>query len=1055
MAELIETIRDWRHRNLAALWITASCDPEDAAALLSLDWALTWSALPLDRRRQALSSMEGRYQLIRSRAELPPEGRSGGLRFLYDVSRGEGTSAAALVQTRRAAELENLVEGWAGVLVVAGDLPDELRDLLDAFAPAVEVYVVGSSAGAEATRDVRSLARSLRDAEPTPENRYTLDLKDAPDVQVDPALIEPLGHAWELLTRDTVTPHPIAQEDLDAFLSGDPSWRALAAGAATLRGRVCRGESGKIDPIQQLVRIVQEADRKEVVPNEALHRMRIFAETGSGCTTLLRQAALAIARAGYPVLMTRPLSRVLRPHDVARLIVHVQDTWAQARRGRGSGAGTLPFCLILDADVELAYRAESFVRALTGDLNRKIVVVTAHQRSRTEIDESHQTLKLYAKTSKDEILAIGRTLREFSARWGLAAIPTDGEWEEYYASFGRLRAQDPRSKGGLLDTPALFLIGLYPFVKARVRDERSLSKYLYSRWAAIEDVDQRRLVEILAAAAAYGVAVPLECLRDPDLLTAATRFGSKSAERAVDLFVEWAAFGGHTRNWALHIRHPALGILLIRSILPQEAQAPYSPLLPVLKRLVGTATDVWFAEQLAYRLGRHFDSDSPPFSLVSDTPVQEAARAILEAIPAAVAAESRVVCHHHARYYVHLLHACLPLISDPGASSVPAAALRETARNAMAEAERLMEIGRQANGRERISNLLTTLAAASVRIADVLRSEDRAAATDYHHKAIDLARAAIASDVANGHAVFTYIRNVHRLFDAVEVAELGADVALRLFVGAEDGIHTLFELKDSRLWRNIEEEDAELQIARLLEDHNALARRLKQSPLVKQLVLKTPGARAAIALREILGDQKLGDAFRNPAKVDALRALRVELSLTGSALDELYDLRYRLFVSDPVARFDFEARYALLDKMALASPEDYAPYLHDHAAVAFQLDQIERSEQLFGEIRKARARDPDLWMWHNERVFVRRVGGAIELREVVVRVVDPLEGWATYDSRVRVKVQPRQWGDLQAGEYRKVYLRFRLTGLQAVDRRLAVYDLGAMGVANGAEDTPA
>jgi hypothetical protein len=1044
MGDAIEAIREWRRRNLAALWIAPACSPETAAMLLSLDWPVVWTALAADGLEQTLSSMRGRYQLIRSRNHLPPEGRSAGLRFLYDVSRGSG-----LVQGRRAAELENLLDGWAGAIVVGGEMTSELRELIEAFAPTNEVYELGSPAGPPELLDVAQVVGALVEDERSAEAGLTLDLKDASGVPLDSELLEPLRDAWQLLTRDVVHPSGrIVQQDLDDFLSGDASWRALAAGAAADRGRICQSDTGSVDLASFVLRTIREADRRELDPSEAVRRVRLFAETGSGCTTLLRQAALAVARAGYPVLMTRPLARSLLPLDVARLVVHVQDAWAVARSGKGSGAGTLPFCLVLDADVELAFQAESFARTVFTELNRKLVIITAHRRARDEIGDAHGVVKLRAKTSKDEILKLGKTLREFSARWSLAPIPDNPEWEAYYASFGRLKTHLPLPRGSLLETPALFLIGLYPFVKARVRDERSLSRYLYQRWASIEDVDRRRLIEILAVAAAYECAVPLECLRDNALMAAATSFASKADERAADLFVEWATFGNHTANWALHMRHPGLGILLVRAILPQEAQAPCSPLLTILEQLVGTNTDIWFAEQFAYRLGRHFQSEAQQFSLVSDTPIQSASRRIFGAIPDNVESASRVVCHHHARYYVHLLHACLRLLDHPDASPLAPAALRATAFKSIAAAEALLDKGRAAaHGRERVSNLLNTLAAASLRIAEVLIDADRPTALEYYNKATELAGEAIADNMTNGHAIFTYVRSIQKLFTQCDVEEIGATEAIDLFNRAESRIQTLLQLKDSQLWRNIEDEDAEIQVSKLIEDHNALAHRLDRSPLVKALVLKTPGARAAIALREILQQQKLADAFQSPTKAAKLRALRKELRENSATYRDLQDLEYRLYCADPVDRFDYTARYALLDRIALALPDEYPAYLHDHAAVAFQLDQVDRAEELFEQIRRTRIHSPNFWTWHNERILIEKLSdGRIQPREVVVRISDPIEGWAIYLDRIRVKIQPRQWGDLKAGAYQRAYLRFRLAGPQAVDKRLAAYDLATMGV---------
>src|SRR5205807_998466 len=150
----------------------------------------------------------------------------------------------------------------------------------------------------------------------------------------------------------------------------------------------------------------------------------------------------------------------------------------------------------------------------------------------------------------------------------------------------------------------LFLIGLYPFVKERVRDEHSLERYLYRRWEELKDAGARKLVEILAAAAAYGVAVPFESLaRDPELELAIYGRVSSDDQRLLDFFFRWIRFGWQKQNWALHVRHPAFGILLTHMLHPGEDNAPYTPLVPVLSQLSGTESDRWLAEQIVEVLG--------------------------------------------------------------------------------------------------------------------------------------------------------------------------------------------------------------------------------------------------------------------------------------------------------------------------------------------------------------------------------------------------------------------------------------------------------------------
>ena len=556
-----------------------------------------------------------------------------------------------------------------------------------------------------------------------------LDLKDAPGVEVDAAKVESMGDGWELLTRKHVSqPSTVTQEDFDAFLSGDAAWEAISADVAYPRGAICRlrpdaeGQPEKPhDPIEYVLQRVKDLDQAQIDPFDTIEQILIFAEPGSGCTTVLRQIGLAVAREGYPTLITTPYPRRLALDSVLNLVVHLQDAWAEARRGRGSGAGTLPVCLVLDVDAELPARFGKLMRGLLGDLHRKVVIVRALRRSEHEIARARGVLHLAAETNETEILALGQHFRAFCENRGLQSIPSDNEWRAFYESFGRVRAYRPPLVDIDIETPPLFLIGLYPFVKERVRDERSLEQYLYRRWKEINDASGRRLVEILAAASAHGIAVPFESLmRDKNLDTALFGRLDNGDQRLVDFFCRWLKFGWQKHNWALYIRHPALGLLLTRMLQTAEADAPYTALLPVLNRLVGTEADRWFAEQLAYVLGRRFHSKSRAFSLEIDTAVQRAARAIFQAFPDELHSASRTVCHHHARFHIHLLHACLKAIENPSSTHLPEHVVRDLAERTLTEATALLERARAIpDDREKISNVLNTLAASIAQLAQI------------------------------------------------------------------------------------------------------------------------------------------------------------------------------------------------------------------------------------------------------------------------------------------------------------------------------------------------
>jgi hypothetical protein len=145
---------------------------------------------------------------------------------------------------------------------------------------------------------------------------------------------------------------------------------------------------------------------------------------------------------------------------------------------------------------------------------------------------------------------------------------------------------------------------------------------------------------------------------------------------------------------------------------PAEDNAPYTPLVPVLSQLSGTESDRWLAEQIVEVLGQRFHSKAKSFSLEIDTAVQRAAREIFQSLPGDVHDRSRFVCHHHARFYIHLLHSCLTTIEHPHTTHLPTQVLWNLAESALAEATGLLErASALPDGREKTSNGLNTLAA--------------------------------------------------------------------------------------------------------------------------------------------------------------------------------------------------------------------------------------------------------------------------------------------------------------------------------------------------------
>ena len=1069
MDKLDDRLRRLFDQRMIALWMPRECDDAIVRAAMPLPWQVIWSEIDPNRLVPLLNEDHERlYRVIDNKDNAPPAGTSSDITFVYDVSVPiQGEASDIVRKRRRANELENEVEGWEGLLIYAGPADQSAKwlEVIEALAPAATVLLEELNAGSVCppsplapllwTGGLSQLFRKTSDYFRERRRRGVLDLKDAPGVEVDAAKVESMGDGWELLTRGHIShPPTVTQEAFDGFLSGDVAWEAISADAAYPRGSICRlrpraeGQSAKPhDPIEYVLQRIKSLDQVQTDPSDTIDQILIFAEPGSGCTTVLRQIGLAVARAGYPTLVTRPYPRRLALESVLNMVVHLQDAWAEARRGRGSGAGTLPVCLVLDVDAELPARFGKLIRGLLGDLHRKVVIVRALRRSESEITEARGVLQLPAETNEEELLALGRHLRTFCQHHRLQAIPGDAEWRAFYESFGRVQTHRTLSVDHAIETPPLFLIGLYPFVKERVRDERSLEQYLYRRWTEIDDEGGRKLVEVLATAGAHGIAVPFESLMRDDNFDIAL-FGrlNKTDQRLVDFFCRWLKFGWQKQNWALYIRHPALGALLTRMLRTTEGDSPYTALLPVLRLLVGTEADRWFVEQLVYVLGRRFRSQSAAFSLEIDTAVQRASRAIFAAIPDALYNSSRTLCHHHARFHVHVLHACVKAMENRNSTRLPEHVVDVLAEGALNEATALLERARGvSDAREKLSNVINTLAAGIARLAQTYARRGRnIEARTYYQNAVERGSEAIFHDAANGHALFNVINTVLHQFEDDLVDD--PHEAAELFELTEDRLETLLRLRDMRQWRDVDEDESDSTVATLVQRQLDVARKLNVDPRITSFNVKSGVARVILKMREIIGVITLREAFRDSNRAEKLRDLRGELrEIEGKSVRALL-LLYKLYLNDPKGRLEFAVRLELLGRIERQSPEEYDPYRHDHAALLCLSGSFEAGARRFQEIYSAREVDPERWFWVNERLLLDVRGGIPTPKQHVLRVSDARLGWARFENTpIRVKIQPRQFGELVNGQYLSAFIRFRLTGLQAVDARMARFDLDAMG----------
>jgi hypothetical protein len=275
---------------------------------------------------------------------------------IYDVwvPHDRPTTPENVRRRRRADELENLIENWDGLIIFPSTIENHTRWLAVITALAPNATVLAACVDAPPANKESDLALlcwtgSFADLFDQA-NQYiqeqeksdVIDLKNARGVEIDQDKFQSVSESWELLTRRHIDgSRTVNQEEFDAFLSGDANWPILSAGVARDRGPICALQTAEddlerpIDPIAFVRDAVSTVDQMEVDPQNAINQILIFAEQGSGCSTVLRQIGLALARDGFPTLLTKPQPRELSPESPSNLIIHIQDRWSELRKGPG------------------------------------------------------------------------------------------------------------------------------------------------------------------------------------------------------------------------------------------------------------------------------------------------------------------------------------------------------------------------------------------------------------------------------------------------------------------------------------------------------------------------------------------------------------------------------------------------------------------------------------------------------------------------------------------------------------------------------------------------
>lgn len=1048
-----------------SLWLLPNTKEEDLKLLLNLPWVNIWNET-INTDIEALwyeYGDERKPLIINQPIQDTQNFRESEFVRIYNISPSKSHDRR---QKRFIERLKDRVEETKGLLCFVGSVNESWETILLAseLSPGLNILIINDNAeelSSNEERDLYCWSESLKSfveycqkITTVSKSESVVNLKNAFGLQLNKTLCEDISQHWTLLSALLTTkPRTISQESFDAFLNADPVWEAYAAGVPYLRRETCKkklkGENGikPFDFVEEVVTKIQWVDKATLDPNEQLNQIIIYCEPGSGITTILRQASMALARLGFPTLISKPHLRSFGGKSLENFIIDTQDEWLKNRKGKGTGSGQIPFCIVVDTDGESIPGSFGFPRMLQA-LGRKILLIRALERSKDEIENEDQFNALFADVDIADIMKIGSHLRKVCMKFELEAIPNDNEWKAFYEGLGRLtKFKGSPQNGSFIYTQPLFLIGIYPFLKERVSDENSLEQYYYAKWKSLKNEDLKTIIRMLSTIGVYGFSIPYDTLRRHNLLDAiALQSLDKSEERIADMFIKWSQYGHLTQNWHLHMRHPAIGMLLSRAIDPSEGDFPFSAIVPLLKSLSTKEEDLWLAGGLSYRIGQHFKRRSGQFSLDVDTAAQRAARSLFSAIPEAVKSLSRTVRHHQGRYHLHILRACHECITNPHLTTLKPEDVISIAKKEHLKASEFLKLATEIkNESEPISYIYNTLATANFTLAEVLKRTDPQLSRTAFTDAIEYEDISIKYDPANGHAIFQFVLKI--LNTLLQSNELDDNRKIELFILAESKLMDLEKLHGEKRWRNIDPIEAEKQLGSLFQDHFSVAEKLvKRTAIQKSFKAKHPEADLFLKIRMLVKDNRLEDVFKDPERRTQIQLLRKEMFDLKNCSIRTDTYLYKLFLADNEDRLDFESRLEILQRIKRKDPDQFLPFKHDEGALYCQKNQMDVGQKILSEIREFRNSNRTQWFWYNEKPLLD-IKDRRKPREMVLQVLDPLGGWAVIrNTDIRLKYQPYHFGEMQRLKVFRAFIRFTLNGLQAVPQKLIDHDLKEIGL---------
>ncbi|WBC05272.1 hypothetical protein [Micromonospora sp. WMMA1976] len=510
---------------------------------------------------------------------------------------------------------------------------------------------------------------------------------------------------FSLLTEQHIAPATtFTMENLLAFLNGNlEDWSAYSVGLPVERDYRTQDKPLEED-VLAILRQVQAS------PGPAsTYVMRLPAEPGAGATTLLRAAAYAAAREGFPTLVLRPEQIAIDHEELSAFATTLSE------RALALGLEQVPPLLIV-IDVEHNQRGIA-ARGIAGSLARqgRSAVVLHAVAAEAEADIERRTRRaavlpvLSAGLAAEEVERCRLTLSQMVERFALPiAVPSMYQWQRYDQAT-RWRLGD----GGR--TASLFWVALRFFlIEGMALPEAEQAQSFLGRWItqrseAIEDASVHDIVTYVAAMSSFRLPSPIWTVIRP-AVGGTYPSNLSAAIRQLDGIVTW---GGPVKGLdedVVRFLHPALAhAYLEHHADARSAAARMHQLVPVLSALSpGSSADIWVAESLAKDvLAPKFEERDPDWNWRLQT---------FELIPPAVRDQSKAILHHWARSLYRSVDQRTPRLDIDQRLKRFASAVEKL--------ERAADLPRRSGRDEHPSHLYTTLGTAYYRYSLALQQAD-------------------------------------------------------------------------------------------------------------------------------------------------------------------------------------------------------------------------------------------------------------------------------------------------------------------------------------------